>query len=165
MTVLAYPLRGKESVDLFDRGLSEDARETRTLSQRDDSPASIMDHKQLLAFEKLIIAIREAQTEGWDGYDALPADPNAVKYAIAFLQNLPDDLPIPEFAIDPDGDVAIEWDYGPRLLISIRIARDGTLYYAGKDGHASFHGVEPYREGIPEAVSRGIERVAKTPRE
>ena len=148
----------------FDRALSDEAREVRRLVWRSsDFARSITLGEPKHA---VIIALRDAFIQSgehdWDGYKARPADPGAFVYALQFLAYLATTTPLPEIAVDADGEVAIEWDFGPRRVFSVRIGRDGTLNYAGLVGHASFHGTELFRENIPSPVSTGIERVVGT---
>lgn len=145
----------------LDRGLSDDALALRRLMmwQADFSP-SISTTSRLEAVQAaLMSAFGYSQTTDWDGYDALPADIGSLIYALHFMQQLPPSLPIPEVGIDPDGLIALDWDYEPRRILSVRVANDGTIHYAGLDGSAIFHGTEILREGIPEVVSTAISRV------
>ena len=102
---------------------------------------------------------REASTDGWDGYGASAVLPGSIYYSRQFLRLLPPTFPAPSFTVDPDGEIAIEWDYGVRKFISVSIGRDGTLNYAGLLGHRSFHGEEPLTWGIPKRIMAGIESI------
>jgi len=99
-----------------------------------------------------------------DGYQALAADVSVFSYALNFINQLPINYPLPEVAIDSDGEIAFEWDYEPRRIFSIRIGRDGWLNYAGLIGHSSFHGAEFMRDSIPPEILNGIDRVANNRR-
>lgn len=104
-------------------------------------------------------AIFEASTEGWDGYGASAVLPGSIYYTRQFLRLLPLTIPLPSFAVDPDGEISIEWDHGRRRIFSVSIGRDGTLNYAGLIGHRSFHGEEPLAWGIPKRILDGIKSV------
>ena len=148
---------------IFDRRMSLDAFAVqRNIYPNDDPDTSYslgISKEQLL--NGLETAIKDAYNDNWDGYDASPADISSLDYAISFIYRLSSQIPSPEISIDNDGEVAIEWDYGPRRIISIRIGRDGTLHYAGLVGYSSFHGVEQYHENIPEPIFTGILRVVE----
>ena len=148
---------------ILDRGISDDAREIRrSFSGASNlSPSMALGDFRRKLLEELISAVGEVQEEGWDGYEARPVDPSAFGYAIQFMSGLDSSLPLPEIGVDTDGDIAFEWDYGPRRVISIRIGRDGTIHYAGLIGHEPFHGTEFLHEEIPLAISSGIERVVE----
>src|SRR3989304_2258532 len=148
---------------ILDRALSDEAREVRRLgAHANDFTTSItLGMPKRAAIEALEDAFAHAQERGWDGYEAAPADPGAFVYALQFLAYLPISTPLPEIAVDTDGDIAVEWDFGARRIFSVRISRDGTLNYAGLVGHTNFHGTELLREGIPSTISAGIDRVVR----
>ena len=161
---LALRLEGGFSpVPILDRGLSDEAREVGRLTRHasDIATSITLGAPKRATVEALEHAFVHAQEHGWDGYQAAPADPWAFIYALQFLAYLPTTAPLPEIAADTDGDIAVEWDFGPRRVFSVRIGRDGTLNYAGLVGHTSFHGTELLRESIPSSILAGIERVVK----
>jgi len=144
--------------------LSDEAREVRRLSARASDFATSITlgaAKRATTVEALEDAFADAQRYGWDGYGAAVADAGAFLYALQFLANLSTTTPMPDIAVDADGDIAVEWDFGPRRVFSVRIGRDGTLNYAGLVGHSSFHGTELLLEGIPSTISAGIDRVSR----
>ena len=106
------------------------------------------------AYAALFSALCEA-TEDGDG----SIDHAAATYALRFLFLLPIELPQPEIAVDADGDIALEWDYGPRRITSVRVAGDGTIHFASLLGHSTLHGSEVDYEGIPSGLLAAIERV------
>lgn len=99
--------------------------------------------------------------QGWDGYDATPVSAAALSYALQFLGDLPSDIAMPEIGADVDGFISLDWDFGPRRVFSVRVDRDGTLYYAGLYGYSTYHGSETLRQGIPKAVAEGIKRAIR----
>jgi hypothetical protein len=125
------------------------------------SPASYQRKCELLT--ALQSALSEADEPGWDGYKAKRADPYAFIYALGLLDMLPLITPLPEITVDTDGDIALEWNRGARRLFSVRVSRDGTIYYAGLVDYDTFHGSQQLREGIPRAISEGIGRVIRGP--
>lgn len=147
----------------LDRSWSDEARKVNRLGLRaSDLGTSItLGALKRDTVKALKDAFVHAQEYGWDGYKAAPADPGAFIYALQFIEYLPTTTPLPEVAVDTDGDMAVEWDFGPRRVFSVRISRDGTLNYAGLVGHTSFHGTELLREGIPSAIAAGIDRVVR----
>jgi len=162
---LAWRLEGGfTSTIALNRGLSDEAHAVRRMEREaiDLTPSIALGEIRLASLKALITSFTQAQKDGWDGYDASPADPATLYYALQFLSDLPTTIPSPEIAIDTDGDVALEWDRGPRRIFSVRITRDGTLYFAGLVGHSTFHGTEVLREGIPETIAAGIERIIRT---
>jgi len=144
-------------------GLSDDAQ----LSRRGESVGlggspSITHGKAEQAFLKALWNIfRQAGGPGWDGYDASPVNAAAIAYASQFLSELPSDIIPPEIAADADGDVSLDWDFGPRNTFSVRISRDGTVYFAGLFGHSTYHGSETLSRGLPKSVAEGIRRAIR----
>ena len=104
---------------------------------------------------------RRACSMNWDGYGALPADPFSYNYAGEFLRLLPSHVPNPEISVDPDGEISMEWDCGPRNVFSVSVGRDGTLTYAGLFGYNKAHGTEIYSGHIPANISTNLNRVLK----
>jgi len=144
-----------------DRGLSQDARDMRSVhGATKDASNSLLEFLKTQVVQQIGNALTVASSDDWDGYRALAADPSAFSYAYSFISQLPINYPIPEIAIDSDGEIALEWDYDPRRIFSVRIGRDGSLNYAGLLGHSSFHGAEIMRDNIPFGILDGIDRVA-----
>lgn len=157
---LALPKQASFSTPL-DRALGDTARALRRLppySPDWGTTVTLGLRAQILA-EALEQAVLEAQQDSWDGFRARSVQPTAVLHALAFLRQLPSTTPVPDIGVDTDGEIAIEWDFGPRRTVSIRVASDGTLTYAGLLGRSVFHGVEPSRESIPSPVATAIWRV------
>jgi hypothetical protein len=50
--------------------------------------------------------------EDWDGYGGVPARPDSVKGATAFLNRMPDDVKMPEPQIASNGEVGLYWNDG-----------------------------------------------------
>ncbi len=154
-------------VPLFDRSFSDTGRALRsevTASRAAATPSIAAAERGRAAIHALQSALSDTQEGGWDGYRAKPAHPDAFVYAVQFLDYLSETMPLPDIAVDSDGDIALEWDRGPRRLFSLRVSRDGTIYYAGLVDYATFHGSEQLREGVPSAISEGIGRVLSQPR-
>ncbi len=112
-----------------------------------------------VCLEALKSALNDAREDGWSACGGQTVSASTFTHTIRFLEHLPVGTPLPEIAIDPDGDVAIDWSPERDRVVSIRISGDGTVYYAGLDREARFHGREPLREGIPSPVWQAIERV------
>lgn len=111
-------------------------------------------------FIDIASAYREGAVENWDGYGAKAADENALLYTMLFVEQL---LPImihkPEFGVDVDGDMSIDWDFGPRKVLTIRVARDGTITYSSIIGLSKRYGEEVFIETIPSSILQVIEKI------
>ena len=164
---MSHTLTLNSLVPLFDRSFSSAGRALRsevTASRAAATPSIAAAERSRAAIHALRSALTDTQEGGRDGYEAKPADPDAFVYAVQFLDYLSETTPLPDIAVDSDGDIALEWDMGPRRLFSVRVSRDGTIYYAGIVDYATFHGSEQLREGVPSAISEGIGRVLSGPR-
>ena len=62
-------------------------------------------------------------------------------------------------AMDPDGEVSLEWYRGPRRVFSISIGSNDELTYAGIFGASKARGVEPFSFEIPHAVLDNLRRL------
>lgn len=149
-----YPVRFT-----LDRGLSDEADQVRRIKNDEGVGKSFyaMERKNLI-----LNGIKDAIDGSRDNLEALEAyqaNPGVLSYALMFLNNLSPSIPFPEIALDQDGEIALEWDYGPRKVISIRVAKDGTLHFAWLVGYSSFHGVETLQDQIPDTILIGINRV------
>jgi len=111
------------------------------------------------AMEALRDAYEEALTSGWDGYRARPVDSFSYIHALSFVSALPSTVPLPEVAVDPDGEVEFEWFRSPRWLFTVSVGRSGNLSYAGLFGGNKVHGVEQFSEGLPEAIVQNLRRI------
>jgi hypothetical protein len=123
------------------------------------TPSPISDQRRRDLLTALLSALSGADEPGWDGYKAKRASSDAFIYALRLLDMLPSSTPLPEIAVDTDGDIALDWDRGARRVFSVRVSRNGTIYYAGLVDYDTFHGSLQLREDIPSAILEGIGRV------
>ena len=141
----------------LDRAVGDDAENLRRVTQAaavDDNTITI-GHR----YYELVRAVRRALTEAAD--EGTTTYPLAVALALRFLSTLPPGIPLPEIVVDSYGDIALDWDYGPRRITSVRVSTDGVLYYASLLGHATAHGSETYSEMIPRSIIGAIRRVVE----
>ena len=109
---------------------------------------------------QLIEAWQEAGTKGWDGYDADAVQRNALVSAFAFIDAFPSNVPMPEVAIDPDGEISFDWFAAPRRQFSISVGPNNVLSYAGLFGHDKASGCERFQGTVPRVFIGYIRRVA-----
>lgn len=152
------------SRNLFlDRGLSDAADQVRRIRNDESAASSFYSiHANNLILNGLKSALADAANDNLDGYHKFRTNSNTLLYALTFLNLLPTSTPFPDIAIDNDGEIAIEWDFGPRRIISIRVGKDGTLNFASLVGYSSNHGVETLQDRIPDTILLGINRVIDT---
>ena len=98
----------------------------------------------------------------WDGNGALPLDHVAVHNAVAFIRALPDRVPMPEFAPEPDGSISLDWIRSRTSVFSLSIGTSHRLAYAWLDGTDQGHAVARFDGGnIPPRVLEGIKGIVK----
>jgi hypothetical protein len=153
------PLVGSSSGD---RALSDEADQLRNVSWFVPASNSFsFDVRLERIIASLDEAYRSAQHDGWDGYGGRKADASAYNYALDFMVQMPWEIPLPNVYIDSDGDVALEWDDGPRWVVSVRVGKDGTINYAALFGYSSVHGHEVFTGDIPDDVIATLERYVR----
>jgi hypothetical protein len=99
-----------------------------------------------------------AQTSG-DGAEADPISELAVKQAADFIRALPKNVPLPEFAPDPDGSISLDWIQSRSRLFSLSIGQGRRVAYAWLDGSEGGHAVACFDgRGLPSGILKGIRR-------
>ena len=102
---------------------------------------------------------QESAQANWDGYGANPLDIGAYEQAVRFLMALPTTTPAPSIGIDPDGEVELGWDSGPRRMFSVSVGPTGRLTYAGLFGMSRSYGTEWMDAEIPRPILQSVARV------
>lgn len=97
--------------------------------------------EKAVALSRLAVLAQECAEPGWNGAAAAPLDPIAISRAGRFIRSLPDGVPLPEFAPEPDGAVSLDWIASPTRLFSLSIGRSNRVAYAWLDGADKGHGV------------------------
>jgi len=129
-----------------------DAKLRRALSDARRYVHQAASSAQSLALTSLWRVMQECSRPGWDGYGAGAISVRVALRAEAFINALPSSLTSPEIVPEPDGELAIDWDFGRSLQLSISIGESGPLHFAGVIGEEygqrrGRHGTEPF-EGV-----------------
>jgi hypothetical protein len=145
------------------QGVSDQASRIRTLFSEvqerwKDSVA--LGHWREEIRDRLYQACTEALKSNWDGYDAQAVQPASVMKALEFIDALPKNLPTPEIAVDPDGEVSFDWYGGVRRQVSISVSPLGVLSYAGVFGSDYVRGKERLQWLLPHHLLDYVRRVA-----
>jgi len=99
----------------------------------------------------------ECSEPGWDGDEAYAINPLAVFIAEHFVRALPNFIPLPEFAPEPDGSISLDWLPSRHRLFSISVGTNNRLAYAWLDGADKGHAVARFDgDRIPQRVVEGI---------
>jgi hypothetical protein len=102
----------------------------------------------------------EHQSPDWDGYGAVPISMASKTEAQRLVEMLPYWYPAPEAVPDPDGEIALSWDFGLGHVFTLSVGSTGALSYAGLLGDGvKRHGVEPFKGDVPKSILEAIEEL------
>jgi hypothetical protein len=109
------------------------------------------------ALLQLAALATECAEQGWDGENAAAIDPIAVQLAERFVRALPDGIPLPEFAPEPDGSISLDWIQSRNRLLSLSVGRNSRLAYAWLDGADKGHAVARFDgHNVPPRILESI---------
>jgi len=115
------------------------------------------------ALSQLVALSSECAKDDWDGEDAIAIDPNAVLMAERFLRALPDGIPMPELAPEPDGSISLDWIQSRNRLLSLSVSHNNRLAYAWMDGSDKDHGVARFDgRNVPPRVLESIKSIVRS---
>lgn len=116
--------------------------------------------RKAVAISQLRTIGSECAESGWDGTDACAIDELALRNAENFVRALPDGIPLPEFAPEPDGSVSLDWIQSRYRLFSMSVSNGNRLAFAWLDGADKGHGVSRF-DGltVPARVLTGIQSI------
>jgi hypothetical protein len=155
MTTALLPITPWASRATADRAVSPDAKVLRDRMELEWGPSVVLGRR----YWELERVRLEAATADWDGYGALPVDDLTYRQAKAFLHVLPINIPEPEVAADPDGEVSLSWRRTPNQVFSVSIGGTGRLSYAGLFGDRTVHGTEYFIDELPQPVEASLSRL------
>ena len=101
----------------------------------------------------------ECREENWDGYGAAPVRPGALRCAEDLIASLPEDVPLPECSIEPDGCISLDWMPGPNRTLTVSVGESDRMPYAWVDGTDRGHAVARMVDGqLPPRILAEIRR-------
>jgi len=132
-------------------------------SLRDEMERSIaLFGKKAAAITELRTLASEGAQEDWDGEGAHAVLPAAVQLAEWFVRAMPDGIAAPEFAVESDGHVLLDWTASRDRRLSLSIGENNRLSYAWLDGTDKGHGVAGFDGvSIPIRVLTAIESIVR----
>ncbi len=161
MTAECIPLQFNSPFFLpTDRGVSDDVRALNLFVEEmfeDCSQSVIINANESL--QELYNLWGECSSENWDGYGAQPVDPDSFNEAERFIRALPTTVREPEVAVDPDGEISLEWYFEPRKVFSVSIGKRNEIKYAGLYGLNKTYGREYFDDEIPKAIFDNFDRL------
>lgn len=102
----------------------------------------------------------ECRHPNWDGFNALPVDPDSFELARAFLLSLPLGTSAPSAGAHPDGQISLEWYNGPRRSLTISFDPVGNLHYAAFAGPSRACGTAAFDGEAPHIILELIEQIS-----
>lgn len=103
----------------------------------------------------------DCSSPNWDGYGAKPVSLRSKENAQRLVDLLPVDLPEPQAVADPDGHIALWWDFGRDRVLTISVDESEVASYAGIFGRdVRRHGQEPFRDDVARALLDSIREVS-----
>lgn len=162
MTAAVLPAHWSDTLQTAsDRAIGTEAnrlRFARRISTHAATSVSI-DQAYRDSAEALLETFDEAARPNSDGYGARPVSEATLAQALAFLDLLPSTIRQPDISAHPDGELAFEWSFGPRRLLTVSVNASGRLSYAALIGHARQYGTEFVLDALPEPVALALRRL------
>lgn len=79
------------------------------------------------AIERVWALFNECSTPDWDGNGADPLLLQTVYGAIELIRALPSEMPMPEFSVEPDGAIAMDWMKSRSTVFSLSISTNERI--------------------------------------
>jgi hypothetical protein len=113
-----------------------------------------------IALSQLATMATECSEQGWDGDTAAAIEPDVVLLAESLVRALPDGIPMPEFAPEPDGAISLDWICSRNRLLSLSIGHGSRIAYAWLDGADKGHAVTGFDgKNVPPRILDAIRRI------
>ena len=91
------------------------------------------------ALNRLSELAAECAQADWDGYGAEAVSQSAVERSAHFIRRLPEDLPLPEISVEPDGEIALDWSPTQTQTFSVSIGTTDQMACAWVNGTEHGH--------------------------
>ncbi len=104
--------------------------------------------------------VQESREAGGASEQAEPITSRAAELASDFIRALPEGVPLPEFAWEPDGSISLDWLPSRHHMFSVSIGDGYRLPYAWVDGAERGYAVALFDgETVPPRILDGIQRI------
>ncbi|MCY3788784.1 MAG: hypothetical protein OXH63_08335 [Gemmatimonadetes bacterium] len=91
------------------------------------------------ALNRLYELAAECTEADWDSYGAEAVSQSAVERSANFIRRLPGGLPLPEIAVEPDGQIALDWSPTSTQTFSVSIGTADRMTCAWVNGTEHGH--------------------------
>jgi len=81
-----------------------------------------------------------------------------IEHARRLLKSFPAKAPKPDLSVDPDGQLALDWQLAPRWVLTATVAEDSMVYFAGLFGANRYRGAEHFDCLLPKGLAASLER-------
>jgi hypothetical protein len=109
---------------------------------------------------EILAMVAEHGYPDWNGEGACAVSTPAADRTVAFIRALPDNVPAPEIAPEPDGSISLDWIRSRNHVLSVSVGVSESLAYAWVFGDDSGHaGVRFDGESTPQEI---LDRIAQT---
>ena len=112
------------------------------------------------ALNRLSELAAECAEADWDGYGAEAVSQSTVERCTRFIRRLPEELPLPEISVEPDGEIALDWSPTLTQMFSVSIGTADRMACAWVNGTEHGHVVVSSNNGeIPSRILQEIQRI------
>lgn len=138
----------------FDRSLSTPARELRSELSWALVDSTSWSNKATAEIEaKLADGIVSASARG-----IRPA-PATLERALAFAWAIPASVPSPAVEVEDDGEIAFDWDFGKRAVLSVSVGEGSDVSFASLIGTEPLHGTVAFTGAIHQTLAYLLRRI------
>jgi hypothetical protein len=115
------------------------------------------------ATEHALRELEEVQVEAnmGCGEAANAISPATYDFARFFVEALPTTAPSPEVSADPDGEIALDWIFGPKKALTVSIGPTGRCSFAWMLGKRTYSGTDWLDDGIPASIIYALGQLAR----
>lgn len=119
-------------------GMSEEAKgvdEKVIQRQKVERQSAVLGDSENAILTRAVEILIEHAEDDWDGYEARAVNRDSLVNALSLALLLGTQYPSPEMAVDPDGEVTLDWICGAGRVFSISTSATGRLAYAWMKGN------------------------------
>ncbi len=121
--------------------ISKHASETITLGWREDLKQQLSEIQS------------RCDTNGWDGYEAIPISSKTLWAAIHFLTLLPDYIEMPDIVPEPTDEIGFLWEKREDITLLVSVSPE-TIVFVELFGSSKNHGELAFPSRLPTNIER-----------